>query len=236
MSDEKLRELERDWRETGSLEGEVTLLRERLRVGDLETTQLERAAILNHYAALRLQQRAEDWPGSQAASLERFNEVLSWGAEAMGRAVVAVAHKVAPYIRQLDGSLPEEAARLLSLADIYLSAESERGNAARSALALESDRFAPSIYSLHASAKVASAARLYACAARACFDWQIDSRAEAGRGVFRWASRVGTQIAWRAVRADLVPWLLGTADPLRARVQAVRARRSERSTRTSPAE
>ncbi len=44
MSDSKLRELERRWRETGSVEDEAAYLRERVRVGDLTEERLEVAA------------------------------------------------------------------------------------------------------------------------------------------------------------------------------------------------
>ena len=51
MSDQKLRELERRWRETGSVEDEAAYLRERVRVGDLTQERLELAAYLGHAAA-----------------------------------------------------------------------------------------------------------------------------------------------------------------------------------------
>lgn len=51
MSDAHLRELERRWRESGSVEDEAALLRERLRVGALSPETLGRAADMNHLAA-----------------------------------------------------------------------------------------------------------------------------------------------------------------------------------------
>ncbi len=53
MSDERLRELERRWRETGSVEDEAAWLRERVRVGDLSQERLELAAYCRHAAAER---------------------------------------------------------------------------------------------------------------------------------------------------------------------------------------
>ena len=53
MSDSKLRELERRWRETGSVEDEAAYLRERVRVGDLTQERLELAAYCGHEGARR---------------------------------------------------------------------------------------------------------------------------------------------------------------------------------------
>ena len=51
MSDAKLRELERQWRESGSIEDEAAYLRERVRAGDLTQERLELAAYFGHAAA-----------------------------------------------------------------------------------------------------------------------------------------------------------------------------------------
>ena len=53
MSDSKLRELERRWRETKSVEDEAAYLRERVRVGDLTQERLELAAYCGHEGARR---------------------------------------------------------------------------------------------------------------------------------------------------------------------------------------
>ena len=53
MSDSKLRELERRWRETGSVDDEAAYLRERVRVGDLTQERLELAAYCGHEGARR---------------------------------------------------------------------------------------------------------------------------------------------------------------------------------------
>lgn len=54
MSDERVRELERRWKETGTLEDEVAYLGERTRSGDLPRARLVLAAQLDHPAARRL--------------------------------------------------------------------------------------------------------------------------------------------------------------------------------------
>ncbi|MBX3467746.1 MAG: hypothetical protein KF878_12750 [Planctomycetes bacterium] len=53
MSDAKLRELERRWRETGAVEDEAAYLLERVRVGDLTRERLELAAYCGHEGARR---------------------------------------------------------------------------------------------------------------------------------------------------------------------------------------
>lgn len=52
MSDERVRELERRWRESGTVEDEAAYLRERVRVGDLSQERLELAALVGHKAAV----------------------------------------------------------------------------------------------------------------------------------------------------------------------------------------
>lgn len=52
MSDERLRELERHWKETGAVEDHAAYLLERLRVGDLEQEKLELAAYCGHEGAV----------------------------------------------------------------------------------------------------------------------------------------------------------------------------------------
>jgi hypothetical protein len=52
MSDAKLRDLERRWKETGSVEDEAAYLLERVRVGDLTRERLELAAYCGHEGAM----------------------------------------------------------------------------------------------------------------------------------------------------------------------------------------
>jgi hypothetical protein len=53
MSDQRLRELERRWRETGSVEDEAAYLLERVRTGSLDREMLELAAYCGHPASNR---------------------------------------------------------------------------------------------------------------------------------------------------------------------------------------
>lgn len=66
MSDQRLRALERRWRETGSIADEADYLLERVRVGELEQEWLELAASCGHAAAVRATNRRETpEPGPQ---------------------------------------------------------------------------------------------------------------------------------------------------------------------------
>jgi hypothetical protein len=53
MSDERLRELERRWKGTGSVEEEAAWLRERVRVGEVPVARVRIAASLGHAASRR---------------------------------------------------------------------------------------------------------------------------------------------------------------------------------------
>ena len=66
MSDERLRELERAFRETGSPEAEAALLRERVRSGGLDRTRLELRAGLGHGPAQDALGAGSDWRGVAA--------------------------------------------------------------------------------------------------------------------------------------------------------------------------
>lgn len=66
MSDARLRELERRWRETGERADEVALLAERVRAGHLERRDLALAAHLGHAAAAELVDLAPTPPLTRA--------------------------------------------------------------------------------------------------------------------------------------------------------------------------
>lgn len=74
MSDATLRELERRWKATGSVEDEAAFLLERVRVGDLTRERLELAAHCGHEAASRA-------TGTSNGSPQALREWLSVGHE-----------------------------------------------------------------------------------------------------------------------------------------------------------
>ena len=90
MSDTRLRELERRWKETGSPDDEAAYLLERVRVGDLTQERLELAAYCGHGGAAaaihadRAEASLPTDPTALALSLDR------WGSRCLVRALVAV--------------------------------------------------------------------------------------------------------------------------------------------------
>lgn len=94
MTDERLRELERRWKETGSVEDEAAWLVERVRAGDLTQERLGLAAHCGHPAALELV------PRKRRRSFKVFvNELLSFGRQACLRACVAAGRAALPHAR-----------------------------------------------------------------------------------------------------------------------------------------
>lgn len=89
MSDERLRQLERRWKETGSVEDEAAFLLGRVRAGDLTDERLELAAFCGHAGARRACPQVVRNPPQDPVRL--FEEVEgSWGKRvAVGVAVAA---------------------------------------------------------------------------------------------------------------------------------------------------
>lgn len=77
VSDERLREAERRWRATGSVEDEVRLLYERLRVGDLRHEQVALAAHCGSQAAQVVAEVQAAEPGTESW-LEGVEAIGSW--------------------------------------------------------------------------------------------------------------------------------------------------------------
>lgn len=94
MSDERLRELERRWEETGSSEDEAALLLEMVRIGALTKARLRSLAILGHPAALLAQQVSPGW----AEGLSWLYALEELGRGVLLRAALAVLRTI--YVRQ----------------------------------------------------------------------------------------------------------------------------------------
>lgn len=108
MSDERLRELERRWKETDSVEDEAAYLLERVRIGELTQERLELAAYCGQEASrLALGPKEHDLPGD----LEEWVLGLArWGCTACGIAALGVAELVRerwawPWDERLDVAL-----------------------------------------------------------------------------------------------------------------------------------
>lgn len=74
MSDQRLRALERKYRESGTVEDEAAYLRERVRVGDLTLERLELAAYCGHEGARRAAQSREQ-PATRARDILSAMEI-----------------------------------------------------------------------------------------------------------------------------------------------------------------
>jgi len=93
VTDSKLRELERRWKETGSVEDEARYLLERVRVGDLEREKLELAAYCGHEGA----QSAVVHSPSPARSVDDWVSGLRrWGHHAFAQVAHVAAEAVLP--------------------------------------------------------------------------------------------------------------------------------------------
>lgn len=102
---ERLRELERRWKETGSVEDEARFLAERVRIGEVTRARAALAAYCGSEAARRMSDEVEapssldDW----IAGLSRWDEMPE---------VAAVAYSVAlrPIVPDWSGTFPSERA------------------------------------------------------------------------------------------------------------------------------
>jgi hypothetical protein len=94
VSDQRLRALERRWRETNSSEDEAAYLLERVRVGDLRIERLELAAYCRHEGA---QKAVRGYSADEEVSIDHWAEALgAWGQEALVIAIVVVASALKP--------------------------------------------------------------------------------------------------------------------------------------------
>ncbi|MEZ6187822.1 MAG: hypothetical protein R3F62_22785 [Planctomycetota bacterium] len=113
MTDLRVRELERRWQESGSVDDEAALLRERARVGDLEADRIELGAYLGHPAALVALGRSRD-----DRPIEDWLSDIPSHREFCQRFVLAAATACLPAWYRDHPAWPEEfAAREAALAD-----------------------------------------------------------------------------------------------------------------------
>jgi len=210
LSDERLRELERRWAESGSDEDEAELLREQVRLGGLEPARLELAALLGHPAAGVASGQApmelRPLPSVEWSQLEE-NEDVAWlralheggGEASLLRALAAV------LVRNLGADQPSSPhARLAAQVDAFALAPESRERR----LALREHRL--------------SDWGLTRNLARWLEEWGQPPLSRTLRAcvVLRVSSALvpqGWQGAVAAIRAELVPWLLGRGDPVQAR-------------------
>lgn len=121
MTDERVRALERRWRETGAAEDEAAWLAERARLGELARDALELAALAGHAAArLVLGARAIDTPRDDEAWVAAI-------AERSEPAVVRIARAAVGHVLDVHAAAgrevpaPEHTTEVMALVDDWLA-------------------------------------------------------------------------------------------------------------------
>jgi hypothetical protein len=246
VSDARLRELERRFRETGAPDDEAAWLRERLRAGELEERLLRLADRLRHpAAALALGTPAApscDEPPDDGAW---FGAIATAGPAAFLRACVAVAG-----LEARDDESPRHLDRqaLERLIEPFVVDPTEaRRQAVAMFVASESSRRCVKTVVRRLLVQImthglrvppphedANARRLRRSAQdvgrliplppdtpRSVPGGQLSTEdaARLARAVAV-AKRDSERLVWQTVRADLLPWAVGNVDPLRTRVEA----------------
>lgn len=212
MSDQRLRELEAAWRAGGSVEDEAAWLGARLQTGELEQGRVELAALLGGAAALaladhRLAQIEMLWEAWEAGLSSAPPELLARVFVALGRGFM--------------GSPDGQDADADRLRRDFLSLEA----------AILGEAAAPRLGILWQGGESRSAAarNLYV-AAHASFVRSLGPELPHLRGEDRVQRALdlatrheSSATLLRVVRSELCPWLLGYSDPVRERVERLRA-------------
>lgn len=194
MSDAKLRELERRWRETRSVEDEAAYLHEQVRAGVLSPERLELAALCGHAACLSVIQSSEpafqgplsDW----TRRIERFGK-----APCVACAVLAASCVLGQFSRwRPSDRRPIEA---VGRARLWLSEDPSRPETE------ESCRLA---------SKSSEDAARDCVAPRIGQNWDHSSRDWVWSGCAQQAAMAAARTAWAAGRGEsVVGWALGQA-------------------------
>lgn len=196
MTDSHLRDLERRFRASGSVEDEAAWLRARVQAGELSQERLELASALGHRGS-ELASGTASVPTSEALSR------LGKGAEARARAACALGHAARPHWKpqaiDYDPGDPDEGLRALEEWIVYQNDET-------TGRLVEAIGHSDDLWCLLALCVDGSPAN-----GRERF--LSDMHGFAKRLVDREAELSG------ALREALAPWLLGYSDPVRERVQ-----------------
>jgi len=216
MSDQRLRELERRWKEAPSPHTEADYLRERVRAGSLSEARLRLAAFLGHEAAgLAARDPVAPPEPAEARWFLWGRELARLDAEAPVRCAVAIARHLLPELE--DDPFADDMAR-----DCLRCAERwaldpwnpELVEAAAQALAFPDEDTAELGFPTPASRQALAAARMAAAAARGRREDSAAAQAAlAGQAVLGDA-----QAVLRILRDEVVPWALGYRDPIAAQL------------------
>ncbi|MCO5165487.1 MAG: hypothetical protein M9894_03845 [Planctomycetes bacterium] len=211
MSDQRLRELERAWQGGGGVEDEAALLRERLRRGVTDEARLEVAARLGHAASAAVLGPRAPGPGhaDERLRLAALDAAIGRvGQEARVRAAIALAR-----LRARAWGHARKSGRVDS-ANLLRALEAAEGwarcpcadHAADASVAAERARAA--VWRLRARTQRSAGFAVLAG----------DAAARPGGRPLRLEDAADQADEVRAaLRQELVPWLLGHADPVAAR-------------------
>jgi len=227
VSDARRRALERRFQDSGAVADAAALLRERVRAGELSEARARLAAALGEPAARELEPDARD-PAAALADADR---------EAQLRGLVAVAHRErvalrrrapAPHTRRAredayEAELAPAAERALRAVEAWAVAPGTGGGQVAARLAdltasLDAEGRSSGWFGLPSPRQDAVRAHAEAVArlARAALDEASARHLDAASGPLR--ELLGEDALRVALRAELLPWLLGDGDPLAERV------------------
>jgi hypothetical protein len=213
VADERVRELERRFRQSGAIEDEVAWLEARVRAGALARRRLELAAYLGHPAARRL----VDPPPEHRLETERQAESELWGFQFhhwqrpwLARACVAAVRLLLPLFDEFRVSAHFR--RCIEAVEAWIVCPCE-GHAALVRAASAGLR-APDLAGGEGALLIERTAALVDLSPA---DWEdgvdVPGRVEA-------LGEMYDLDVDAAIRDDLIPWALDLEDPVRARALA----------------
>jgi hypothetical protein len=217
MTDERLRDLERRWKETGSVEDEAAWLKERVRAGDFPPTRLELAAYCGYEAARRAVATQNDPPDL----VEWVGGFARFGNDVSARAAVAIAREVFPVWKRCAHAEPtDDFHQALRAAEAWCM-EPTADSAARASYVGQcaAGRIDVLPDDVTHEEDAAAAVACWACSAiqdQEASPTAIEWRARAVNQVVRLARSLACdEDLRRRVSREIVPWCLGLDDPLR---------------------
>lgn len=214
MSDEKIRELERYWKETGTTQDEAALLVERVRAGDLDRGQLELAAMCGYEAA---RMAAGPGDGSHDETWALLDAIEAWKGHDLGvrfkvlrRAALALLRLALESADSPPAPAGVDLRDLLTLADateVHSRTRTQEFETAWKAITAgvsdESLVTTPLLAGFHEY-----------------FAWAYEDDLNAARAGYEALSARDLALASKAIRDEVAPWLLGYRDPVAQRVEA----------------
>jgi len=222
MSDERLRELERRWQETGALADQAAFLKERVRSGGLEPERVRLAAFLGSELAKAALGAEPEPPGVEGdVDLQAWVEAIAaYGQPALARLAVAAADHSARMVSS--SGIPPRAVQaaeeqILCPCDAHAEEARRRADPA----------WEPPDHPMRMPGDLALAARSAARTAASSLPEARDAARLAAREARRALDRVpdpfggtGTASLRRTITRELLPWALDEGDPIRARVES----------------